>query len=203
LDLVNTLRSLAILIPGFFLALPVTVSGQDQASSSGTDDTTESSVDGIRMISPVTQSNVDAVLARLHQRESLRELTAAESNTLISAVPSGTYFYAYGFQLENSGGASDFIVSHERGTEWHHFELHKQANDEAVLLGFATGKDAGKFEYYSKQYGPTPNLLPQPSDDFNVLMILPLELIGKITRQDIQIGSTEATTLDAAFLPKK
>ena len=203
MDLVNTLRSLAILIPGFFLALPVTVSGQDQASSSGTDDTTESSVDGIRMISPATQSNADTVLAGLRERGSLRQLTAAESNTLTSGVPSGTYFYAYGFQLERSGEPADFIVSRNRGAKWRQFELHKRANDEIFLLGFTTGKDAGKFEYYSKQYGPTPNLLPQPSDDFNVLMILPLKLIGKITRQQIQIGSAEATTLDAALLPKK
>jgi len=160
------------------------------------------------MISPVTKSNMNDVLAGLRQRESLRELTASESNTLTSAVPSGTYFYAYGFQLEYSGEPADFIVSRNRGANWRQFELQKRANDEIVLLGFTTDKDAGKFDYYSTQYGPTPNLLPQPSGDFNVLMILPLEMIGKISHQEIEIGSGrngpgKATTLDAALLPKK
>ena len=203
MDLVNTLRPQLLLVSGIFLALPVMGSDQDLAPSSGTSNISESTIDSIRIISPVTQTNMDAVLSGLRQRDSLRELTVEESNTLMSVVPSGTYFFAYGFQLENSGGASDFIVSHERGAEWRYFELHKQANDVIVLLGFATSKDAGKFEYYSKRYGPTPKLLPQPSDDFNVLMILPFELIGKITHQEIQIGSGEVTTLDAAFLPKK
>jgi hypothetical protein len=203
LHFVNTLRFFVLLIPGLFLTLPLMGSDQAQAPSSGIGTTSESSFGSIRVISPVTQNNMDAVLSGLRQRDSLRELTAAESNALTSAVPPGTYFYAYGFQLANSEESSDFIVSRKRGADWRHFELHKQANDEIVLLGFTTSKDAGKFEYYSKRYGPTPNLLAQPVDDFNVLMIVPLKLIDKMVSQEVKIGSGGATALDAALLPKR
>lgn len=166
-------------------------------------ETKESTVSGIRMISPVTDKNLDTVLNGLYERGSLRELTAEESNTLMTAVPSGTYFYVYGFQFTKETSAADFIVSRERGTDWHHFEVHKRADGEPVLIGFATVKDAGKFEYYSKRYGPTPKLVARPVDDFNVLMILPLRLLGEVTHQDDRFGTVDVTVLNAALLPKQ
>ncbi len=207
LDIVNVTKSLTLLIFGISMVLPAMGSNHEQSTGRKTPvdigGATESSIDGISIISPVTQSNFDAVMAGMRQRGSLRELTAVESNTLVSAVPTGTYFYAYGFQLMTTEDSSDFMVSHVRGTDWHHFELHKQTNGETVLLGIATSNDAGKLEYYSKRYGPTPKLVPQPIDDFNVLLILPLRLLGKIDNHNLQLGVGEVTALDAALLPKK
>ena len=164
---------------------------------------TESSIEDISIIFPVTKNNYAAVIAGLHKSEALRELTTDESNTLMSSVPSGTYYFAYGFQLMTAQDSADFLVSRVRGTDWHHFELHKRSDGEIVLLGYATSKDLEKFDYYSKTYGPTPQLLPLPTENHNVLLILPLRLIGKIITQDLQLDVGGVTALEAALLPKK
>jgi hypothetical protein len=208
LDIVNCHKSLVGLILGISMSLPAV--GGNHEQSAGQNDVVEyagvkaSSIGNINIISPVTKSNFKKVLNELRQRKSLRALTEEESNAKISAVPSGTFFYAYGFQLikEKDGENSpDILVNNYRGTDWHHFELHKLANKEIVLLGFATGKDAGKFQFYSKKYGPSPKLVPLPVDGYNALLIVPLRLIGEITNQPVQLGAEEVTALKAAVLP--
>jgi hypothetical protein len=191
---------------GLSFALPSMGSNSESvepAMLSGVAGLTESSIEGIGVIFPVTKGNYVVVIAGLHQRGALRELTMDESNALMSSVPSGTFYYAYGFQLVTALDSTDFLVSRVRGTDWHHFELHKRSDLETVLLGYAKRKDLEKFDYYSKTYGPTPQLLPLPTEDHNVLLILPLQLLGKIITQDIQLGVDGVTALEAALLPKK
>lgn len=162
----------------------------------------EENINGIRFISPVTQESFDAVLQRVRERMDLRPLSAAESNRLLAEVSDSTYFYAYGFQLDKGWVEEpSFLVSSRLGSPWFQYEIHKSSDGELLLLGMTTKTDFDKFEFYSKTYGPTPKLMTRPDGDFNILVVLPVSMLGKISYQELPNGQGTVSTVDAAVFP--
>jgi hypothetical protein len=123
----------------------------------------------------------------------------------MSFIPSGTYFFAYGFQLETGEDSLNLLVNRLPGTKWHHFELHKRMGDEIVLLGLTTPREVEKLGQYDITWSPSPQLIPMPAENFSVLMIVPLNLLDKIVFEDLQLGAGEVSALKATLqpMPKK
>ena len=168
----------------------------------GIDGVTERNINGIRFISPVTAQNFATVMARVRERSGVRPLSAEASNRLMTDTPNGTYYYAYGFQLvRNWQQSANFLVTNDSGADWHHYELQKLGDGSILLTGLTTQVDLDKFDYYSKTYGPTPKLISRPADNYNILVLLPYDMVGKVSHQEVTVGQVVVSTVDAAIFP--
>lgn len=161
--------------------------------------TSEQSIRGVKVISPVSDSNFDSVINDLRQRGSLRPMTAAESRSSISTTPPGVYFFAYGFQLNSAGEPIDFIASPSRGAERHQFELHKDSDNDIALLGFAKSRDVRNLAYQGAGYQPQPELIPLPVDDYDSLLIVPLRMLDEMIYEKTESSVGEVAILKTRF----
>jgi len=114
-----------------------------------------------RVIYTDTPSTVDQeTLRTLHQ---VRVVSAAEEGTGVDALPGGVYGYTYSPGLPNS----PLFAARRYRT----YEIHKLANGEILLAGFATKEDAAQLT--SSREDITIQVHPEPEQGRDTLVMVP------------------------------
>src|SRR5688500_17582982 len=114
-----------------------------------------------RVVYTNTPATADQETLRLTNR--VRVVAEAEEGTGVNALPGGVYGYSYSPGLPNAP-----LFSTRR---YRSYEIHKLANGEAFITGFATPEDAVRVATSSADV--TVLIQPEPGGAANVLVHVP------------------------------
>ena len=121
-------------------------------------------------MSRVTYANTPATLGQetLRSTHGVRVVTTAEEGMGVNALPGGVYGFTYSPALPN---APVWAVRRYRS-----YEMHKLADGEVFVIGFADAQTAAKLE--SASGDQMIQIRPEPEPNANVLVKIPYSRIS-------------------------
>ena len=124
------------------------------------------------------ETSVEQQLEQLRAKNRVRLVTADEEGTGIDRLPNGVYGFTY------SPAAENFPLFPKKALR--NFEAHKLDNGDALLVGFVT--EGESLQMSAGRESITVHLFPDPQEDANVLVSVPMTRVRSHTEHSQRAG---------------
>jgi hypothetical protein len=153
----------------------------------------------------VNKTNVEKIIDNIIQNKNLQPLPEIDSDKSIKDIPEGTYFFIAASYLDSySFLYKDYLqqffyyppVDSNRELKNYYFEVLYPSKNEAYLIGFISQDLASLTKSLDGNSEKEIMLFPEPINQRDVLIVIPINRIIKINQRDITLDGERTSLLD-------
>jgi len=148
----------------------------------------------IELIPNISIEDLDKRLIELRSSEKLRKLTPLETGRSILEAPLGTYFFVFYAHLISSDGNVEYMLKYSLVDSYKNrpscFEIHKRIDGQIILLGYVGDEIGASLSNASQSDRKEIVLFPSPWENFQNLVMIPVNRIFKSNNRRISSSET-------------